>query len=66
VKSCLPLGKGLGQYICCHVVCRAVHQLECSVLSDFSDKVITFVNVFDLRSIVVVFNESKHGLIVAI
>jgi hypothetical protein len=65
MEGCLPLGKGFSQYVRCHVVCRTINQLEGTILSDFANKMISLVDVFGPRSVVVVFNESERGLIVA-
>jgi hypothetical protein len=65
MEGCLPLGKGFSQYVHHHVVCRTINQLEDSILSDFANKMISLVDMFGLRSVVVVFNESDCSLIVA-
>ena len=65
VAHYLPLGKGLGQDIGGHVVCRAVNKVDYLPRNALVDEMVANVDVLSARMVVVVDSKRECCLVVA-
>src|SRR6266571_8186195 len=59
--GCLPLGKGFSQYVRGHVIRRTIHKVKRTACRNLSNKVISQVDMFGARMIIVVRHKSKRS-----
>jgi len=65
VEVNLPSGQRLGKDISNHIICRAVDKIERASFHNMVNEVVSDVDVFCARVVVVCGGENKCGLVVA-
>jgi hypothetical protein len=63
---CLRARKGFSECIGCHVVGRAIDELEGSVVDDEANEMVTYVDVFGTSVIIAVGSDGDGGLVITV